>query len=83
MNAQGRKMVLVIYVGYSFDHEGSLFDVYQELIQLQESNSNIKIRLRIQHKKAVSSIAVYESAHTYCPKSSLMVTSRFHVLLDK
>lgn len=83
MNAGDRKIVVVVYVPYNFGHEVSLFNVYQELAELQESNTNIKVRLRFQNKKAVSSIAAYESAHTYCSKLALMVTSRFNVHVDK
>lgn len=39
----------------------------------------MRIRLRIHHNNAVSSLAVYESVHTFCPVSSMAVASRTNI----
>lgn len=77
MELKGKNAVVVVNVGYSFGQDDDLFEVYRMFSDLLVKNSNLKIRLRIYHKKAVPSLAAYESAHSYCQKSSVLVISKF------
>ena len=38
-----------------------------------------RLRLRIRANQTVSSLAVYESAYTYCPAKALMISSRQNI----
>lgn len=42
-----------------------------------------RLRLRIRSNKTVSSLSVYESAYTYCPASSFLVSSRRNVAISR
>lgn len=40
------------------------------------------MRLRVRANKTVSSLSVYEAAYTYCPNSSMLVTSRHNIVFN-
>lgn len=68
---------LIIELPYSFNSSESIWSSFRILLK---NNSEIEnVRVRIWSKKAVSSLSVYESAYTYCPKSATIVASRFNI----
>ena len=71
---------LVIQLPYNSQSSDSLWSSFQHI--LNNNNPFNNIRVRIWHKKAVSSLAVYESAYTYCPNRSVIVSSRFNIRFD-
>lgn len=40
------------------------------------------LRLRIRANLTVSSLSVYEAAYTYCPNSSMLITSRHNIFFN-
>ena len=68
---------LVIAIPYSLESVGSLWNTFLTIYKSSHKFNNI--RLRITHKKAVSSLSVYEAAYTYCPNHSLIIASRFNI----
>ena len=67
---------LVIELPYSFSSIETAWDAFKVIL---EKKFEFPVRVRIWPKKAVSSLSVYESVYTYCPKSSTIVASRFNV----
>ena len=77
MKKNKEKFSLVIELPYSFNNTETIWSSFKVLL---ENNSEFPgVRVRIWPKKAVSSLSVYESAYTYCPRSSTIVASRFNI----
>ena len=68
---------LVVELPYSSHSTETLWDSFKAILDNQKDLPNL--RLRIWPNKALSSLSVYESAYTYCPKSSTIVASRFNI----
>ena len=68
---------LVVELPYSSHSTDTLWDSFKAILDNQKDLPNL--RLRIWPDKAVSSLSVYEAAYTYCPKSSIIVASRFNI----
>ena len=68
---------LVIELPYSFGSAESIWSAFKSILDSQSELPNV--RLRVWPNKAVSSLSVYESAYTYCPKSATIVASRFNI----
>ena len=67
---------LVVELPYSFSSTETVWYAFKVIL---EKNFEFPVRVRIWPKKAVSSLSVYESAYTYCPKSSTIVASRLNI----
>ena len=70
-------LTLVIELPYSFNSTETIWHSFKVILENQEEFPNL--RLRVWPNKAVSSLSVYESAYTYCPKSSTIISSRFNI----
>lgn len=57
-------------------HE-SIWDSFQHIRNSSSEFTNI--RVRIWANKTAPSLMAYESVHTYCPKSAVIVASRFNI----
>ena len=68
---------LVIELPYFAMSSETIWDSFKVILENQGEFPNL--RLRVWPNKAVSSLSVYESAYTYCPKSSTIVASRFNI----
>lgn len=44
--------------------------------------SIFSVRLRIVHKKTVSSLSVYEAAYSYCYQHALIISSRHNIAFE-
>ena len=72
---------LVVSMPYSFNSNSSVWSSFRHLIKLDPDFA--AIRLRIWGDKSVSSLNVYEAAHTYCPNKAVIVSSRFNVRFNE
>ena len=73
---------LVIAFPYSHQHiNESIWDSFQHILNNNNKDNEqfLNIRIRIWHNKTASSLIAYEAIHTYCPKSSIIVASRFNI----
>ena len=68
---------LVIELPYSFSSTKTIWDAFKVI--LENTSEFPSVRVRIWPKKAVSSLSVYESVHSYCPSSATIVASRFNI----
>ena len=55
----------------------NIWDSFKHIIN--NKNSFGAVRVRLWANKTAMSLLAYESAYTYCPRKSLMVTSRFNI----
>ena len=70
------KISIVVFLPYSVN-ASSIWDAVHKLII--NSQSFTRVRIRIRNNKTVSSLSVYEAAHTYCPTKSILISSRHNV----
>ena len=70
-------LTLVIELPYSFNSTETIWHSFKVILDNEKQFPNL--RLRVWPNKAVYSLSVYESAYTYCPKSSTIVASRFNI----
>lgn len=65
-----------MYLPYSID-ASPIWDTIEKLIM--NSKSFLRVKIRIRGNKTVSSLSVYESAYTYCPNRSILISSRHNI----
>lgn len=60
---------------------GAIKKILEKLFKLRSAGVFSRVRLLMKMSKTVSSLSVYESAYTYCPLKSIIVSSRHNVEL--
>lgn len=69
---------LVTYLSYNHDRNEGFTEYLAALETLKERQPQMNIRLSFKLGSIPSALSVYESVYTFCPKSSIVVSSTYN-----
>lgn len=73
----------ILYLPYVWrDEEKEFVSIIDTMISLSLS-TRVEFKLRMMNGRATATHAAYESAYTFCPSESMIVTSRHNVVFSR